>query len=129
MREPGDGLAWLSIKELAALCQVSEKTARRWKAGTICPPASARMLIEGDLGALDSAWSGWVLRRGKLWSPDGVEAAPGDIMALPFMRLQIQTYQLEFRQLKMSWYEDQPLPETWADIVSDVAAVLKVKNI
>lgn len=123
MREPGDGLAWLSIKELAALCNVSEKTARRWKQGTICPPPSARALIEADLGALDPKWKGWHLRRGVLLSPDGVEASPGDIMALPFIRLQVSTHRTENvrlraenEELKQQAYpamEDQPAPDDW----------------
>jgi hypothetical protein len=74
---------------------------------------------------MHAAWKGWRLIADKLYTPDGLELLQGDVQAIPFMRMQIHNYQLEFRQMKMSWYEDQPLPETWADIASEVAAAMK----
>lgn len=114
MRDTSGLFDGFPISEIARICRVSLKTARRWKAGSTCPPAYAILILRGDLGALDTAWAGWLVRRGKLLSPEGYEAIPGDVRALPFMRMQIQTYQLEFRRMTDPQMEDQPLPESWS---------------
>jgi len=39
------------ITELARICRVSERTARRWKNGVRRPPQTALMIVAADLGA------------------------------------------------------------------------------
>lgn len=104
---------WPPAKEIARLCGVDLATARRWRRQASCPPASAVFLINADLGCFDKAWRGWIMRRGLLVSPDGQEVAPNDIRAIPFMRLQIHSYQLESRLQHMASFEEQPTPESW----------------
>lgn len=111
-----------SINEIARLCKVSPKTARRWKLGTSCPPPSAIMIVKGDLGVFDKEWSGWVIRRGMIYSPEGVEATTGDIMALQFMRQQIAIYQAENRKLREAGtlMDEQPVPQEWPVLVNEL---------
>lgn len=102
----------IPLKELARICHVTERTARRWKDGTRCPPQSALMLLRGDLACLDPAWAGWTVSRGKLISPEGWTATTGDVLALPLMRMQIHTYQRE-KQIAKEQLEalvEQPMP-------------------
>jgi hypothetical protein len=53
---------------------VSRRTWRRWQEGKARIPRAvvllARLFVNGDLGALDPAWQGWILRRGKLWDTE-----------------------------------------------------------
>jgi hypothetical protein len=89
----------ININELARICHVSIKTATRWKNGTTCPPMSARLLLTGDLKCLDPAWSGWVVRKGVLISPEGWEITMNDVLAVPLLRAQIEAYKSVERQL------------------------------
>jgi hypothetical protein len=110
------------IKEIAALCKVSLKTAQRWKDGTVCPPATALMILSRDLGCIDSAWSGWILANGQLVSPENWTASPGDVRAMQLKDAQVRAARQEMIQARqeleelrrtMPWLEDQPAPESW----------------
>lgn len=121
-----DALKYLTAKQIAAICGVDLATARRWRRQAICPPRSALILLEmvysGDLGLLDPAWKGWVLRRGVLCSPENWTCTPGDVRAIQFHEAQIAVYRAENRQLKASLterqYEDQPTPEQWEYVIA-----------
>jgi len=124
MAERPDELFGLSIKEIARIARVDPTTARRWKRGAVPVPAGILLLLSGDLGCFDPAWSGWVLRRGMLISPEGWEAAPGHVLATRFHEIQIAAYRSENRNLKALVHflengglikDDQPLPEDWAN--------------
>ena len=106
----------IPISELRRLCRISLKTAQRWKAGQTVPPETALMILRGDLGCFDPAWSGWRIRSDKLYSPEGWEAPMGEVRALPLMRAQIQAYQEENFRLRglMEDLEEQPTPDAWA---------------
>ncbi|WP_448097659.1 VC1465 family Xer recombination activation factor [Luteibacter yeojuensis] len=77
---PGD------FRELRLSCLLNRKTAakylgvclrtiRHWDAGRNRVPWSVvrllRVLRCGGLGALVPEWSGWIIKRGKIFSPDG----------------------------------------------------------
>jgi hypothetical protein len=98
----------LPAEEIARRCSVDIATARRWKRGASCPPQTALMILGEDLGCFDPAWKGWRIRKGQLISPEGWGANPGEIMALPLMRLQIQSYQRDQRIVQAM--DEQPLP-------------------
>ena len=103
----------LSAMHIARICQVDLSTARRWKRGAICPPKSALMLLCGDLGCLDPAWRGWIVRNGALLSPEGWAITVNDVLASPLLRAQLAVYQAENRQLRAlatEYDEDQPEP-------------------
>lgn len=80
------------------------------------------MIVKGDLGVFDKEWSGWVIRRGMIYSPEGVEATTGDIMALQFMRQQIAIYQAENRKLREAGtlMDEQPVPQEWPVLVNEL---------
>jgi Phage protein len=101
--------------EIARRCRVDVATARRWKRGARCPPATSLMILAEDLGCFDPAWKGWRIRDGQLLSPEGWRVSPGDVLALPLMRLQIVSYQRDQRIAKaeLDALEEQPRPETW----------------
>ena len=114
-----DEVYGVPIMELARMCRVSERTARRWKNGQTSPPQAALMVIAADLGCFDPAWRGWHLRNGRLFSPDGIEVTPEDVVALPFMRAQIAAYQAE--QRRVQGIEEQPEPGEVGELLADRA--------
>lgn len=97
---------------IARVCKVDVATARRWKRGATRMPEAAKMILAADLGAFCAAFSGWTLRGGKLVSPEGWEATPGDILSLPLLRAQVAAYQARERVVR--GMEEQPLPGTAA---------------
>lgn len=110
----------IPISEIARICHVSLKTAARWKAGSTCPPTSALLLLVGDLGCLDSEWSGWKVRKGVLCSPEGWEIGMSQVLAVPLMRQQIAAYQAEVRKLEA--IPQQPEIAEWPDWVFEKLA-------
>ncbi len=59
-----------------------------------------------DLADLDPAWSGWVIRHGKLWSPEGWAFTPAQLYALPWLRQQVQVYQQQlWTHRQVDWIE------------------------
>jgi hypothetical protein len=113
MKKPPSILYGLSIKHIAAICQVSEKTAGRWKAGTACPPKTSLWVLARDLGCFASAWHGWTIRDEELLSPEGWSITRNDVLSAPLLRAQVAVYQAENRTLRglaEEFSEDQPLP-------------------
>lgn len=113
-------LLGIPISEIARICHVSLKTAGRWKAGTVCPPQSAMLLLRSDLGIFDPAWAGWKIRNGILTSPEGWEISVNDVLATPLVRHQLAAYRSENRMLKYeldraqgAHLDEQPLPDSW----------------
>jgi hypothetical protein len=74
------------------------------------------MILTRDLGVFDPAFSGWKLRDGQLFSPEGWPASRGEILALPLMRAQIAAYQSAQRQVQAM--DEQPLPGAAPAIVA-----------
>jgi Phage protein len=75
-----------SVRDLARLAGVTERSVRRWKvAGRVPEPYSTRvsLLLTADLGALSEAWGGWSIQRGELVSPEGLRLLPQHLRALP----------------------------------------------
>lgn len=111
MADRAPELYGIPISELARICRVSLKTARRWKLGQTVPPKSALMLLSGDLGCLDPAWSGWIVRDGSLWSPEGWQVRMESVLAIPLLRGQLHALQSEnrrFRRLDIQPVQDAP---------------------
>ena len=120
MLDPKEVLFGLSVKYIAEACYVDLTTARRWKRGAICPPQSALMMLTGDLGFVDPAWRGWVLRRGCLISQEGWEMTMSDVLASRLHEAQLAAWRQEVRKLKaeladaeLNRLEEQPRPEDW----------------
>lgn len=110
-----------NISEIARICQVDITTARRWKRGARCPPKSALLLIQADLGCFDQVWRGWRLYKGDLISPEGWQISKGDVISSPLLRQQLAAFKTELKRLREAAVEvsiqDQPLPDEWSDSV------------
>lgn len=81
-----DALHGLSAEELAGLTDAHITTARRWLRSRRAPRVimlALALMRCGDLGAVSSAWAGWVLRRDQLWSPENEPYTPGMVRAGP----------------------------------------------
>lgn len=96
--------------EIARKCEVDLATARRWKSGKTRIPSAARKLLAGDLSAFDPDWRGWVMRAGKLVSPEGWTYSPGEVLSLMLLRAQIA--HLESLRRREKALEEQPEPAT-----------------
>lgn len=115
-----------SLKDLARICQVTERTARRWVDGQTVTPGAViillRALISRDLGFFHPAWEGWVIsHRGELCSPENWFCTPGQVRALQLKEAQVAALQHEVLELRMEiedmtcqGMEEQPLPEQWS---------------
>lgn len=119
-----DELFGLTVNEIARVARVNITTARRWKRGVVPVPPGMLLLLSGDLGCFDPDWRGWVLRRGKLISPEGWDATPGQVLATRLHEIQLAAWRTENRNLRaLVEYlqngglvkEDQPLPEEIAN--------------
>jgi hypothetical protein len=110
----------IPAEEIAMICEVSFRTACRWKSGHSAMPPTARMLLCGDLGCIDQRWAGWRLQKGLLVSPEGWEISVNMIMGVPLMRQQIAAYQAEERKLKDM--PAQPESDTWPEWVFEKLA-------
>jgi len=119
MVRPPEILSHYKINEIARICRVSVKTARRWKDGHIVPPETALMVLQRDLGCFDSAWAGWVIsRRGELCSPENWVATQGDVRSVQLVQRQLGDYRREIQMLKAELNardipDEQPLPTDW----------------
>lgn len=62
-----------TTSDLQRIFGVSRRTARRWMVEGLRPEllALARLVKLQDLGAIDPAWSGWIIRDGRLYDPQG----------------------------------------------------------
>lgn len=103
----------VSPEVIADLCRVHVTTARRWKRYGD-PPYTAlqliKLFVEGELGVVDLKWANWRLREGKLVSDDRVaEFTPGEVRAIPLMRMQIANYHKEQRLPRQGDW----ISETW----------------
>lgn len=112
-----DPLYGLNISDIARICRVSLKTAKRWKAGQAVPPATALMILARDLGALHPDWSGWTISvRGELCSPENWVCSRGDVLSIQFLQAQLTAWRTEaltLREQIEGQLEDQPAPDQW----------------
>lgn len=78
----------------------------------------------GDLGCLDPGWTGWRVRSGVLYSPEGWEITVSDVLALPLMRQQLAAYKAELRmiQVRVAAMAEQPIPADFPEWVFELRA-------
>lgn len=115
MEKPHSSLYGIPISEIARICRVDLSTARRWKRGAICPPYSATVLLDGDLGAFGEYWRGWRVVGEVIRSPDGWCVRRDDALAVPLMLGQIEAMRVELAGVKgvAEELEEQPRPGEW----------------
>lgn len=91
--DAGELLHGVRPEFIAQVARVSLHTARRWKRRGRVPPGSRALLelaIDGELGRLARAWSGFRLHGDRLWTPHGFSVRPGEICAMPYRFAQIR---------------------------------------
>lgn len=115
----------ITVNEIARVCKVDLATARRWKRGATCPPATALMILERDLGCFDASWAGWRIRGEELIPPAAWPVRRDDALSVPLMHAQIQALRAELAETKKALQEalgrpqgeDQPEPHTWTIVM------------
>jgi hypothetical protein len=119
MARPCSALYGLSIKHIAAICKVSQKTATRWKSGTACPPKTALMILARDLGCFSEFWRGWTVNGEDLVAPSGWCVNRNDALAVPLMHGQISALRAKVADLEASRddLEEQPSPGAYPDSI------------
>lgn len=72
--------AGLSVDQVAKLLRVTRRTVQYWFSGKVTVPYSAYKLVRimGLFELPGTAWKGWRMHSGKLWSPEGHGFVPGD---------------------------------------------------
>jgi hypothetical protein len=91
-REATCPLYGISPLALADLFRLDVEVAAAWKARLRKNAEDAKavaLLASRDLGAFDPRWSGFVMARGVLWTPENFSVHPGEVRALPHMHAQI----------------------------------------
>lgn len=101
---------WTS-EQLAERTGVSLRTARRWRQTGQYPPWAAiliRVMIRGDLGAIDPAWRGWRLIRGQLVSRENWIFPPGEVLSIPLMRGQVREWRNKLKySVQADWVDER----------------------
>lgn len=96
-------LGEMPAEEIARLTGASVRTARRWRQDRQLPEPIqklAQILMRGDLGSIDAAWSGWSIRRGTLASPAHREPfTVGELEHLPFTAQRVASLEATNRRL------------------------------
>ena len=112
--KPDEALHDIPPEVIAEVCRIHVTTARRWKKGEQ-PPFSALQLLklhrDGEIGVVDLKWAGWRLHNGLLISDDGTSFTPGDVRSIPFLRMQIDSYQRDQRSVRQAdWLAERWVP-------------------
>lgn len=78
----------MSRTECAEWLDVSEKTVSRWERGKRPPPRAAILALQaraGHLAAYGDPWAGFMMKGGKLYTPNNMEVEAGEVQALPYL--------------------------------------------
>jgi hypothetical protein len=88
----------LSVLLLVQITGVHIDTARRWKRAGKVPKKHAvqvALATEGDLGVIAPEWTGFRVKNGLLWTPEGLAVRPGDIRSIPYRAHQVLALEQE----------------------------------
>lgn len=87
--------AGLNSAQAAQLFGVDTETVASWGATDLAPPQIWRTLLAlaGEFEAVNAAWKGWRIQKGKLYAPDLADGfTPGQIRALPYLQGALDAY-------------------------------------
>jgi hypothetical protein len=87
--------AQLDTAAAAQLFGVTPETVQAWQSANLAPAEVWRALLAmaGEFEAVDKAWKGWRIQKGKLYAPDLADGfTPGQIRALPFLHGALKAY-------------------------------------
>jgi hypothetical protein len=124
--------AGLSDSEAAKLCDVTERTWRRWRDGQASVPRSVRRLLThyaGEVPSTDRSWRGFVFRGGQLIAPNGESVTASEIEhrrmgEQRLAHLEATVKQLEFWRTRAGRAEQVRLARAFGAL--DAVAVLLV---
>jgi len=114
-----------SVRDLARLAGVTERSVRRWKvAGRVPEPYSTRvaLLLTADLGALSQAWKGWSIQKGELLSPEGLRLLPQHLRALPLQREALRAHRQARHRFANERHTAAELSHAAAQLLASFAA-------
>jgi hypothetical protein len=107
----------LNVSEIARVCRVTERTARRWKEGSRRPPESALMVLRRNLGAFSEHWKGWTINGPDIVSPDGWCIDRNHALTVPLMHGQISALRQKIATLEKALAaadaHDHPANQDW----------------
>lgn len=84
----------------ASVCGVHRTTLGRWLSGAVPVPRAALNALRAAAGrapGMGGHWDGWRFVDGVLWSPEGYQYRPGDLMAQQYERPLIRALQKQVR--------------------------------
>lgn len=109
IRTDADLLSGLTVAELVSLTGTHRTTATRWKHGNPLPEPVRRLLAIVAHGELDQlGFRRWRIVAGHLYSPEGWEYSPGEILALTLLRQQLASLQAKDRAFKAMTAQPEP---------------------
>jgi len=91
----------ISAELLTEIANVPIEKARRWKRAGKVPArvqAIVQLRLSTDLGVLDPASRGYVIRNGLLWTPENDSLTPAQIRAAPWWRGLAKIYEEKLKQ-------------------------------
>lgn len=80
----------------ASVCGVHRTTLSRWRSGAVPVPRAALNALraaDGRAPGMAGQWNGWHFVDGVLWSPEGYQYGPGDLLAQVYERPLIRSLQ------------------------------------
>jgi len=82
----------LHKEDAAKVCDVSLRTWSAWESGFRRMPVATWSWFQVVITGLvpSKAWEGWSMKNGQLHSPDGATFNPGELLAIPYLRAQIE---------------------------------------
>lgn len=90
-----------SSKAVSDALGIHPDTGRRWKRQGRVPShraAAIKLALQGDLGSIDDTWHGFVLRQGRIWTPENQPVMPGELRAIPYRRELIDELRRQLQQ-------------------------------
>lgn len=99
-------LAGINYGEAAELCGIEESYYRKMERGAVDVKLSVYRLILCRAGYLiHKEWEGWIIRKGKIWSPFGSGHTPGDILSIFWLDQSVRTLRAELYQKTGQHYD------------------------
>lgn len=104
---------------LSTIFRLPLSTCVEWKRSLRKKPqdaAAIARLVNGELGAFDERWSGFVIAKGMLWTPESIALHPAQVVAVPYYREQVAEWERAQRWMQASSVQDQRMQQIGKDV-------------
>jgi Phage protein len=118
----------LSVRQLAHVAGVTERTARRWKKrGCVPEPyqTALRARLNADTGLASPAWTGWRFYKDELISPEGVSYTVGDVRASRLHQRSVEEYRTEISRRRAEADLNRELQARTTDVLNAIGGLLR----